>query len=129
VKLKEVTDGLSKTLLMSEIIVPPADGDLTTRGDIFNDDEKWASWCFNTKNTPNSSVADGIYRCVNNDTQATPCTPVSSGYHVAARSRHPGGVGVVLCDGAVRFVANSVTLPTWQRLGHMNDGEPISEDF
>lgn len=128
VMLKDITDGLSKTLMMSEIVVSLADSDDTIRGDFFNDDITFVSWCFNTRNTPNSTVADVNVRCVNNDPKVAPC--VSGGdRHVAARSRHPGGVGVVLCDGAVRFVANSVTLPTWQRLGNMNDGEPISEDF
>ncbi|MDA1039990.1 MAG: DUF1559 domain-containing protein [Planctomycetota bacterium] len=128
VTLKDVTDGLSKTLLMSEIVVSLADNDNTTRGDFINNDITFMSWCFNTRNTPNTSVADVTSRCVNNDPKVAPCA-TGSDRHVAARSRHPGGVGVVLCDGAVRFVNNSVTLPTWQQLGNMNDGEPISEDF
>ena len=128
VTFRDITDGLSKTLLMSEIVVSLADNDNTTRGDVINDDIGFMSWCFNTRNTPNTSVADVTSRCVNNDPKVAPCA-TGGDRHVAARSRHPGGVGVVLCDGAVRFVANSVTLPTWQRLGNMNDGEPISEDF
>jgi prepilin-type N-terminal cleavage/methylation domain-containing protein len=128
VKLKDITDGLSKTLMMSEVVVSLADSDNTTRGDFINNDITFMSWCFNTRNPPNTSVADVTSRCVNNDPQVAPCA-TGSDRHVAARSRHSGGVGVIMCDGATRFVGNSVTLSTWRRLGHMNDGETISEEF
>ena len=124
--LKDITDGTSKTLLMSEIIVSKADGDNTTRGDIINDDVVFASVQFMTRNTPNSGT-DQTSRCVNDDPRA-PCVG-GSNYNVSARSRHSGGVGVVMCDGAVRFVSDNVSLTTWQQLGNMNDGQVIADDF
>jgi len=124
--LKDITDGTSKTLLMSEIIVSNADGDDTTRGDIINDDFKFVSVQFMTRNTPNSGT-DQTNRCKNDDPLA-PCV-AGSDYNVSARSRHPGGVGVVMCDGAVRFVSNNVSLTTWQQLGNMNDQQVIADEF
>ncbi|MCI0360682.1 MAG: DUF1559 domain-containing protein [Planctomycetaceae bacterium] len=44
-----------------------------------------------------------------------------------ARSMHPGGVNAVLGDGSVRFVANTVDLLTWQRVGNRQDGQPTGE--
>jgi prepilin-type processing-associated H-X9-DG protein len=35
---------------------------------------------------------------------------------------HTGGVNVSLCDGAVRFVSDTVELTTWQSLSGMADG-------
>ncbi|MEZ6089451.1 MAG: DUF1559 domain-containing protein [Pirellulaceae bacterium] len=32
----------------------------------------------------------------------------------AARSRHPGGVQVTLCDASVRFVAETVDINAWR---------------
>jgi hypothetical protein len=31
-----------------------------------------------------------------------------------SRSRHPAGVQVVLCDGATKFVADSIDLNVWR---------------
>ncbi len=48
--------------------------------------------------------------------------------HIAARSYHPGGVNVALCDGSVRFVKDSVSLNTWRALGTRARGEVVSQD-
>jgi len=45
-----------------------------------------------------------------------PDLTVGSAKLTAARSRHPGGVNVCLCDGSVRFVSENVKLATWHAL-------------
>jgi prepilin-type processing-associated H-X9-DG protein len=45
-----------------------------------------------------------------------------------ATSNHPGGVNVGFADGSVRFVKDSVGLPTWWALGTRNLGEVVSSD-
>jgi prepilin-type processing-associated H-X9-DG protein len=58
----------------------------------------------------------------------------SCGFFVALRasmppsSFHPGGVNLLLADGSVRFVKNTVSLPAWRALGTMSGGEVISSD-
>lgn len=47
--------------------------------------------------------------------------------HLAARSFHPGGVNLALCDGSVRFVAETVDLNTWKAVGTRSLGDPIGE--
>ncbi len=47
--------------------------------------------------------------------------------NVAARSRHPGGVQTLSCDGHVQFVADSIALATWQALGSRNGSEVVGE--
>ncbi|WP_235963777.1 DUF1559 domain-containing protein [Tautonia rosea] len=44
----------------------------------------------------------------------------------AARSRHPGGVNLLLADGSVRFVSSTVAIPVWNGLGTRAGGEVIS---
>lgn len=69
---------------------------------------------FNTLNPPNSSHPD-CHEC-------TTCHWYDSRGVWTSRSRHSGGVNVLLADGAVRFLGNSIDLTTWQRLGAINDG-------
>ena len=47
---------------------------------------------------------------------------------VDANSNHPGGVNVLMGDGSVRFVKNSISQPTWWALGTRANGEIISSD-
>ena len=42
-----------------------------------------------------------------------------------ARSDHPGGVNVVMADGSVRFVAETIDQSTWRGLGTRNGGELV----
>lgn len=52
----------------------------------------------------------------------------SCGYGIfAARSEHAGGVNLLLCDGAVRFVSENIHLGTWRDLGTRSGGEVIGE--
>jgi prepilin-type N-terminal cleavage/methylation domain-containing protein/prepilin-type processing-associated H-X9-DG protein len=47
---------------------------------------------------------------------------------VPPSSAHPGGVNVLLGDGSVRFVKETVALPVWRALGSRAGGEVISAD-
>ncbi len=48
--------------------------------------------------------------------------------HLAARSYHPGGANAAMADGSVRFVKNSINLPTWNAIGTRAGSEVISAD-
>jgi prepilin-type N-terminal cleavage/methylation domain-containing protein/prepilin-type processing-associated H-X9-DG protein len=47
---------------------------------------------------------------------------------VTASSAHPGGVNVLLCDGSVRFVQQTINLATWRAIGSRDGGEVFSWD-
>jgi len=49
-------------------------------------------------------------------------------YAWAFSSQHPGGVNMVMCDGSVRFVKNSVSIYTWGGAATIAGGEIISGD-
>jgi prepilin-type N-terminal cleavage/methylation domain-containing protein len=46
---------------------------------------------------------------------------------MSARSRHPGGVDVLIGDGSVRFVKETVDVSTWRALGTRNGGEALTD--
>jgi len=76
-----------------------------------------------TRVQPNSSDADRTKDFCVNEPGRLPCTMVAAGNQsVASRSMHSGGVNASLCDGAVRFVSDTVDLTTWQSLSGMADG-------
>jgi prepilin-type processing-associated H-X9-DG protein len=61
-----------------------------------------------------------------------PCDPVrfsspNRPATLAARSRHPGGVNVALCDGSVRFISDTIVIATWRALSTSQGGETLGE--
>ena len=47
---------------------------------------------------------------------------------ITATSNHPGGVNVVMADGSVKFIKDSITPAIWWAIGTRNQGEVISSD-
>ena len=120
----DVTDGLSNTVVVSEVI----GGDY--RG-IWSTDHGVA---YTHHVTPNSATPDACWTldgCISR--KNAPCDGRAGGFgflDMAARSNHTGGVNVVLGDGSVRFVQNGVSLQVWQAAASINGGEVVSaNDF
>jgi prepilin-type N-terminal cleavage/methylation domain-containing protein/prepilin-type processing-associated H-X9-DG protein len=65
----------------------------------------------NTPNTNNCGFPGNLTFCVN------------------ANSNHTGGVNLLLCDGSVHFVDNSITLATWRALGTIAGQDVVGSDF
>jgi prepilin-type N-terminal cleavage/methylation domain-containing protein len=130
-KFRNITDGLSKTLLVSEhnLITTDAESPADPRGSMYG-----GSWFDTSRATPNSSF-DTVpswfkspnYSCANIPPNL-PCQAVGSGdtFSYVARSKHPGGVQVAFADAAVRFISESIDLSTWQAIGTISGGEMLS---
>jgi prepilin-type N-terminal cleavage/methylation domain-containing protein/prepilin-type processing-associated H-X9-DG protein len=126
VRFKDIIDGTSHTMLLSEVVCTSVDDIWDVRGDMLNDGEGCSQYM--TIDTPNTSVRDVTPYCI--PSPAGPQDPpgeVGAYAHKAARSRHPGGVNVVFADSSLRFVTDDVLQPVWQAMGTMNGGEVISE--
>jgi prepilin-type processing-associated H-X9-DG protein len=67
-----------------------------------------------TQSAPNSSSPDLIFPteyCYNRPELNLPCTVSPADQQMAiARSRHPGGVHVLMADGSVRFIQQTINL-------------------
>ena len=59
--------------------------------------------------------------------QGFPGTMTNMAMQVSANSAHPGGVTTLLCDSSVRFVPNTVDLTVWRSLGTRSGGEPTTD--
>jgi prepilin-type N-terminal cleavage/methylation domain-containing protein/prepilin-type processing-associated H-X9-DG protein len=126
--IASITDGTSNTLAVAEILQAPTQG-ADIRGYVW-----WGgSAGFTTFQLPNSSSSTDVVTgggCGTNNTALYPCTTTSNTgslpRQLVARSRHSGGVNVALCDGSVRFVSNSIDLPTWRAAGTSQGGESLT---
>jgi prepilin-type N-terminal cleavage/methylation domain-containing protein/prepilin-type processing-associated H-X9-DG protein len=120
---KKITDGTSKTLMMSEVLKAWSNEDNDWRGDIQNDDGVFR---FHTLLTPNTSAPDIIQNGWFQET-GDPRMPAVAGARnaqvCAARSRHPGGVNAAFCDNSVRLISNDIALNPWMAFGSMNGEE------
>lgn len=54
------------------------------------------------------------------------CWLANLSFGVNASSYHTNGLNVLLCDGSVRYVANSIDLPTWRAVGTRAGGEILT---
>ena len=129
-KLKEITDGLSKTIMASEIALV-LDSEGTSLGSGY--DMRGLYWNNAHMNTlavtarpPNASAGDIIsWGCRNAD--FAPCAgTATSGSMMTPRSRHPGGAHCLLADGSVSFVTDTINTITFQQLGTKAGGEVAS---
>jgi prepilin-type N-terminal cleavage/methylation domain-containing protein/prepilin-type processing-associated H-X9-DG protein len=135
VNFRDVTDGLSSTLMLAEV----------RQGGLFGTRDKATDlrgliWYgrhagITTLDTPNTTVSDYLLSdayCPDKTAAAAagmPCTAYSSSnpIRLSSRSCHPDGVNIALCDGSVRFVGNSINRTTWQNLGSTQDGQMLGD--
>ncbi len=76
---------------------------------------------YNHVSTPNTNSCAGF------PVPATGMTDMSM--QVSASSWHPGGVHVLMGDGAVHFSNNSIDLTVWRAVGTRKGGEAITSPF
>jgi prepilin-type N-terminal cleavage/methylation domain-containing protein len=140
--MAEFLDGASNTMLMGEYLTGTTED---YRGFIWSDKAGGSQiW---TELPPNSPLPDRLSPttpppplatkpwCKNHPELNLPCVngvSESSGlanldHTAASRSRHAGGVHVLLGDGAVRFVSSSIDLSIWRGLATVSGGEVLSE--
>lgn len=128
-KISDITDGSSNTLAMVEYLTgTPND----VRGYPYTN--RAGSKFIYTSRTPNTTAPDMLLDnkvfCTpenNLPDQNLPCvaTAAETSNTAAARSRHPGGVHGLLCDGSVNFYTDEINANTWQALGWMADGQTL----
>ncbi len=145
VRFSGITDGLSNTALFSERVL--ADGSnaiVSPLEDVFfpksaptTADEALA-WCkaLDINDLSNQAPVFMGAPWLNGQhcyMHSTPPNGRSCGYFTVNRatmppsSRHPGGVNMLLGDGSVRFVKQTIALETWRALGTRNGREIVGE--
>jgi prepilin-type N-terminal cleavage/methylation domain-containing protein len=134
-RIRDVTDGMSNTMLMAEYLTGTKND---FRGFAWSD-QPAGSYIF-TEVGPNSKAPDRCYPlgdpnncsgcwCENVPAQNLPTANGngSTTDTAASRSRHTGGVHVLLGDGAIRFVSENINLTTWRGLATITGSETLGE--
>jgi prepilin-type N-terminal cleavage/methylation domain-containing protein/prepilin-type processing-associated H-X9-DG protein len=136
-----IRDGLSNTMAMAEGLTGPADD---CRGLAWSDQPAGAIVFTGAGQTPatniltpNSPLPDVVYPyfywCPNSNVPNRPCTYGSasngSDNTAAARSMHPGGVQVLMADGSVQFIHDTITPDVWRALATIAGNEPPANPF
>jgi prepilin-type N-terminal cleavage/methylation domain-containing protein/prepilin-type processing-associated H-X9-DG protein len=138
VNMASITDGASNTVFLAEVL---QGAQYDVRGMMWSSIPGGAS--FMTRFTPNAYkdffnlVNGGDYLnnkptlfCTPEPVLGLPCFPSASDNDAfaGARSRHPGGINVVMGDGSVRYVKNTIAAPIWIGINTIASGEVISAD-
>jgi len=133
--IRHINDGTSHTMAISEYLTGV--DEFSHRGAPFT--TRSGSQLIYPTLTPNSSSPDilwwnDFHICENGTGYPElnlPCNvDATSRNHASARSRHPGGVQVMMCDGAVRFITNSIDLMSvWRPLATIAGGEEIENVY
>ena len=116
VKLSDVTDGTTKTLLIGETSPEgnssaafSSDGDWAITGVQLNFDWTKCEACRDGSGSLNSGV----------------CWPIMRGF----RSDHPGGVQFAFVDGSVHFISDNINHPTLRALSTRARGEVLNGGY
>jgi prepilin-type N-terminal cleavage/methylation domain-containing protein/prepilin-type processing-associated H-X9-DG protein len=146
-RVTDIGDGASQTAMMSEGLIGPNTGAVAA-GALPADPnlrERLYAWTQGGGAMPNNCSSPVEYRSDRNtrwadgdayetlydhglppNSAAVDCISTSANWK-GARSKHTGGVNLLLCDGSIRFVTNGIDLNTWQGLGSRAGGEVLGD--
>ncbi|MEQ8846777.1 DUF1559 domain-containing protein [Botrimarina sp.] len=147
-RLEQITDGLSNTIMLSEVRTGVSRLDLRGSWALsgLGSTLHWHGWHkgsvgrANGPNdcTPSSDDFPGCFEVLFEvgfgmlDNECMPCKgSVGAEGQIGTRSNHAGGVFAAYCDGSVQWIGDDIeTLEeccsTWDRLILTTDGEPVS---
>jgi prepilin-type N-terminal cleavage/methylation domain-containing protein/prepilin-type processing-associated H-X9-DG protein len=113
---KQVTDGLSKTLLVGEMSWSNAN---VYRG--------WSRGCNKSGSGTDNMACAGV-KNIRYGLKSADYDSATYFNNVSFGSEHPGGTQFVFCDGAVRLFADTTPLDVLQKLASRNGGEVTGVD-
>jgi prepilin-type N-terminal cleavage/methylation domain-containing protein/prepilin-type processing-associated H-X9-DG protein len=119
IPLNDIVDGTSNTMLMMEVN--------QGQGTDLRGFAVWANGAaVSSHRPPNSPLPDHVEQnCTSRPMENLPCQVFDAANPImlGARSRHPGGVQVVLADGSAKFAQQNISIGIWRALSTTRGGE------
>ncbi|QDT44396.1 Type II secretion system protein G precursor [Gimesia alba] len=136
VKIRDIEDGTSNTLMISETFASapfcddqPSGGvcpaSCLTKAPYTGGAQQGYSWFY--AQIYESHYFGTVYNPNNKGMPDCGAGSSTTAALLAARSKHTGGVHVLLADGAVRFASDNIDNQTWRDLGAPADGNVLGE--
>ncbi|QDT64892.1 DUF1559 domain-containing protein [Calycomorphotria hydatis] len=135
-RFRDVTDGLSNTLMFGEGIIRLEDDTAATPGGYGGLGSYWSSapagsYAFTAAMPPNTSQPDRVQYCKSLVYDNAPCEDTTEAGAIGAtsysRSWHIGGAQFAQADGSVRFIGENIDRLTFRNLGRRADGNVVGE--
>ncbi len=121
-KLREVTDGLSKTMMLAEFNHQNVDLSIDYSEPPGNV-RPWLSGGGGSSSNPGLHSSKAV-------AESPPNAEVNRGpvafNHLPLGSDHPGGINVCMGDGSVRFLSEAIDLDAYQALATADEGETVN---
>ncbi|GIW85661.1 MAG: prepilin-type N-terminal cleavage/methylation domain-containing protein [Gemmataceae bacterium] len=118
INMASVTDGLSNTILIGEILPE------------WHDHFWSGSWSHYNGGASHATTIVPINYPTDARTWCSPADRSFQNWNLAwgFKSRHTGGVNFVFGDGSVRFVRQNINMTTYILMGCRNDGRPVPNE-
>ncbi|MFV0443017.1 MAG: DUF1559 domain-containing protein [Planctomycetaceae bacterium] len=114
VEFKDVTDGVSNTFFVGEVVDSGGDPNMKGGG---GSDRKYI-FSGGADSNPPVEMTEYLIAAEGND-------PINGGSEEATGSYHPGGANFCMGDGTVRFLSENMDMKTYQALATRNGGEIV----
>ncbi len=114
VSFRDITDGLSNTIFVSEVV--DSGGDSTMKGGAGSDRKYIFSG--GADSNPPTEMTEYLIAAEGND-------PINGGAEEATGSYHAGGAQFCFGDGTVRFLNENMNMPTYQAVSTRSGNEPL----
>lgn len=144
IRMSDVTDGTSNTILLGEILPEYSEYQRFSGAQLGptpdSNEPKWAGWAHShylahgqtiqyinwpIDDCPISATSQACNATTNPSLNTDHCI-WNWGASWGFRSRHPGGVNFTMADGSVHWFSETINHLLYQRLGCRNDGFPQS---
>ncbi|ADG70042.1 protein of unknown function DUF1559 [Planctopirus limnophila DSM 3776] len=116
IRFRDVTDGLSNTIFISEVVDSGGDADRLGGG---GSDRKHG-FSGGADSNPPTEMSEYLIAAEGND-------PINSYTEEAAGSYHTGGAHFLMGDGSVRFLSENMHMPTYQAISTRGKNETVGE--